>query len=329
MMSRTFPSRKLGRRLLGGAAVALSIAMAAVCGAEESAPSIEFARHYEDGQQFVIQMSESLNMSVQRIAHGESLGFVKGSDAAQIRGRVTIVKAENGIPTVQRIDVDRGSGEFFQMAGETPHQTHDQLAGKTVTVAHHDDGYAVTDLNGGEDLTLSRAMGNWLARDESLYPNGPVQVGDKWDLSDKAGRLTVLSADQQVSAFAQLKAVRTVKGKRFAELTVSCAYVGTMRQATSVRMEIQMEGPAWIELSSGRLARMDLSGDVHARGMVTGPVAGGGTAPLAADGTGTFEYHALCAPARPRQETAAAAAPAPPAAAPGSARRSVTVSHGG
>lgn len=156
-------------------------------------------------------------------------------------------------------------------------------------------------MDGVEAPRATPDLSVWLSPDTEVYPNVPVRIGQKWDLSKKAGYLRVLDQDQSVVSFGMLKSVKMIHGRPFAEVTVSVAMEGTFRRQRGLHLEIQAEGPALVDLQSGRIAKMDLTGDVQCTGAVDVPIKGtGGTAHLNVNGGGSIEFHQMSIAAKPQ-----------------------------
>ena len=114
------------------------------------------------------------------------------------------------------------------------------------------------------------------------------------------GDVLNLGKDQTVFAFARLDAVQTLKGRPFAKVHVTCARQGTLRNHPGLHLEIQMEGAAWVDLGTGRVAKVDLGGEVIGTVDVDVNVTGGGSAHLGGVVDGKIEYHQLCIAAKSR-----------------------------
>ena len=172
-------------------------------------------------------------------------------------------------------------------------------------------GVALTDFSGASDKKIARQFQAWLDRDTDFYPDHPVRLKEKWEVSKKLKKNLPFASEQQILAFCQLKKVKTIHGRQIAEIGVSVALMGTANQI--VHVEVNLEGTAHVDLASGRVTRMDLSGDVQATGTGNINARDGKNVKATASGDGRMEFHQLCIPA-----PAPAAAPAPPTTAPSS-----------
>lgn len=251
----------------------------------------EFRQNYRDGQEFNILFSQSVQVKAKLYAHGSVVQTFESVDATQDKGVLKVVHTVDGIPAVEEVTLDPSCGEFHQQTGQPPRQSFTTMAGKKVTVEREPTGDIYVHVNGSRDSKLAAQLHNWLDRDTNLYPDRPVHVRDKWDLSRKFGRVINATRGQEVTAFCQLRSVKSVKGREFAELLVSCAMTGTLMG--SMQTDTQMEGTAWVDLATGRVAKLDVAGDVHVAGTMTVNLSGSNT-PAKAIGDGKFEYHQLC-----------------------------------
>ena len=260
----------------------------------------EFKQNYRAGQEFNVLFSQSTQIKGKYYAQGQCVDTFQSVDADQEKGKLTILQTADGEPTAETIALDPACGRFTQQSGEKPKQTNTRFAGKSITVRRDPTGAILCEVDGQQDFKLGQELRGWLDRDSSLYPDHPVRIKEKWDLSKKLAEKLHIGKDQQLLAFCQLKSVRTLKGRQFAELAISSAGMWSMeRNGMVIHIETQMEGTAWVDLATGRVAKADLAGDVHASG-------GGdrGAVHVSAVGEGRMEYHQLCVAAKHRADDA-------------------------
>lgn len=250
----------------------------------------EFRQNYHDGQAFRVLFSENIQLDMQGIVRGQVVNRVKIVDAIQQKGVVTVVETLYGVPVSQRIDVDKASGEFFQTSGQPASQEYGKLAGKTIHVERGPNGTTLFKVEGQEVTHQTPELATWLTRDTSIYPTHRVHLKEKWDLSNQVGYIRGFEGDQTVAAFGMLKSVKLLHERPFAEVIVSIAMEGTLKRTKGLHMEMQLEGPALVDLVTGRIAKMDLTGEMHCVG--TGEVAGRGVQ-VAFTGGGTVEFHQI------------------------------------
>lgn len=255
------------------------------------ARTYEFRQNYREGQEFNILFSQSVQVKAKLYAHGSAVQTFESVDAIQEKGLLKVRRTVEGVPVSEEVVLDPSCGEFHQQTGRPPTQTYTINAGKKVTVERDPTGNIYVEVNGNRDPKLAAQLHDWLDRDVNLYPDRPVHVHEKWDLSRKFGRVVNASRNQELVAFCQLKSVKNLKGREFAELQVSCAMTASL--AGSMQTESQVEGIAWVDLATGRVAKLDLSGDVHVTGTSVVSLDGRPTTATAI-GDGKFEYHQLC-----------------------------------
>ena len=265
----------------------------------------EFHQNYREGQQFNVLFSENTQVKATLYARGTSVGTLESVEAAQDKGVLKVLRTANGVPVAEQIVLDPSCGEFHQRSGQPPRQTYTTYAGKAVTVRRDAIGGVSAEVDGKSEPKLAVQLRNWLERDATLYPDHPVRLKEKWDLSKKLAQLLSTRHGEQIIAFCQLRNVRTVKGRDFAELGITCAMIGTL---SGLQVENQVEGSAWIDLATGRVAKMDLSGDIHVSGNGTVHLSDGRVIPTSAIGDGKYEYHQLCVAAKAPGNTIASGA---------------------
>jgi hypothetical protein len=263
----------------------------------------EFRQNYHDGQAFKVLFSENIQLDAQSIYRGTVLHKVKIVDAIQQKGVVTIVETLYGVPVSQRIEVDKASGEFFQQSGKPASQEYGELAGKTIRVERGPNGSRLFKVDGEDYARRTPELATWLSRDTSIYPTHRVRLRQKWDLSDQVGYIRGFEGDQTVAAFGMLKSIKTLHDRPFAEVIVSIGMEGTLRKTKGLYMEVQLEGPALVDLVTGRIAKMDLTGEIHCVG--AGDRHRGG-AQLTFTGAGTIEFHQISIVDRHETPTATA-----------------------
>lgn len=282
----------MGHRPIALSAVLLLFLQVAA-GAQDT--TYEFRENYREGQQFNVLFSQSTEVRATLYAQGTQVSTFQSVEAAQDKGTIKVLSTVDGVPSAEQMVLDPSCGEFRQRTGQPPKQTYSAEAGKTVIIRRDPTGGVSAEVGGKSEPKLAVQLRNWLDRDSTLYPDHPVRVKEKWDLSKKLTHLVNMRHGEQVTAFCQLRSVKTVKGRDFAELHVTCAMIGTMYD---IQVEDQAQGTAWVDLATGRVAKMDLSGDVHVSGNGTARLSDGRLIATSAVGDGKFEYHQLCVAAQ-------------------------------
>lgn len=273
-------------------------------GADE--PTYEFRQNYHDGQSFKVLFSESVQLDLQRIYRGQVVDKLRIVDAIQQKGIVRVLETLEGVPVSQRIEVDRSSGEFFQATGQPASQEYTKLAGKTIQVERGAGGSTLYKIDGDDASQRAPGLSAWLSRDTEIYPDHPVRLKERWDLSKKVGYLRAIDGDETVAAFGTLKSIKTLHDRPFAEVIVSIAVEGPLRKQKAIHLEVQLEGPALVDLVTGRIAKMDLTGEVHCAGAGDVALQNGGSAQLNFAGGGSIEYHQISVVNRHETPTATA-----------------------
>jgi hypothetical protein len=276
----------------------------AVLGADEQ--TYDFQQHYLDGQSYTVLFTQQTQIDVQHLYRGQVLDQMKLVDAVQQKGLITVIETQGGVPMTQRIEVDKSSGEFFQMTGQRASQEYGKYAGKTIRTERGASGTLYT-IDGEQVPGVTSDLAVWLSRDTTIYPDHPVRLKEKWDLSKKFGYIRGFD-DQSVVAFGMLKSIKTIHGRPFAEVIVSAAMEGSFHRQEGLRLEMQLEGPALVDLKSGRIAKMDLTGEVRCAGAADVTLKNGGNVQIGATGGGTLEFHQLSIAAKPQPKVNTAGA---------------------
>src|SRR5205807_7476887 len=153
---------------------------------------------------------------------------IRTTDAGQTKARFTVLEVRDGKPVSERVTFDRSSGSVVQHSGDVPRQVASKLAGKTVTVTQEPFGGIRCDVDGVDDPKTTRMLRQWFDRDTDYYPDHPVRVKEKWDLSKRIAQQVKVSADQQIVCVCRLVAVKDVNGRQTAVLSISAGIMGTM-----------------------------------------------------------------------------------------------------
>lgn len=270
-------------------ALVASVLCPIIASADGDAPKYVFKQNYRDGQEYTVLFGQSSDLTFTTYARGRAVDERSNSVVVQDKGTLTILETKDGVPVAERVEFDPSCGAVTRVNRGEPKINPSALAGRTVTVRRGKDGTPVTDLEGAKDSALRKVFRDWLSRDSDYYPDHPVQIGEKWDVSAKVkSRLAVMGERQQLIFTCTLKDVRTVKGHRLAELTLNMAAIDQMKNG--INLEVQGDGRALIDLDTGRVGRVDVTGTMHASGSAGDRVNG--------SGDGTVEVHQLCLPAK-------------------------------
>jgi len=234
---------------------------------------------------------------------GTMVNTVESVEASQDKGVMTVLETADGAPLAEQVVFDPSCGEFSQHSGQAPKQVYTQYAGKTMTIRREAGDGITVEVDGKDEPKFAARLRAWLDRDRNLYPDHAVRVKEKWDLSKNLAHVLNARHGEEITGFCRLDSVKTVKGREFAELGISCAMIGTM--FGTMQIETAVEGSAWVDLATGRVAKMDLAGDVRVSGSGRARLRDGRVIPTSALGDGKFEYHELCVAAKPHKDAIA------------------------
>jgi hypothetical protein len=267
-------------------------AIAATTAAGGQPQQYVFKKNYVQGKEYTVLLSEQTDLSYEVVVRGHTIDHHSLSQSSQNKGKVTIQQTRDGVPITERVEFDSSCGFVTRKDKGEPTVKHTRVAGKTVTVSRDDDGSVHCDVEGSDnDPRLTQLFKNWLGRDDEVYPDRPVRVGDKWDITEKIkSRLETLGQSDEVLANCTLKRVREIKGGQIAELEITLATLSKLYG--NIYVQMQGNGTALVDLTTGRVCRIDISGTLHACGSRDV-----GSATVAATGDGTMEIHQVSAPA--------------------------------
>ncbi len=277
--------------------VVLLVALLAstVRGAEDNT-FYEFKQHLNDGQECAFLLSDSFTMSAELKVNGEVVNRVMRDEATQSKGRIKVLQSNNGVPNAEEVEIDKTSGWISQKNGEPVKQQAFLLSGKTVAVRRDPFGGVSCEVDGARDPKVTRVLRSWFNRDTDFYPDHPVRIGDKWEVSAKLHRrLGTLTVDDQIIAVSQLVSVhRSAHGHMLARLNVSTAMMSKGKDGMLI--DGTLDGQAQIDLGSGRVLRFDMAGTLEVSGMMDVINRGGQHHIAAVTGDGKIEAHQLCRP---------------------------------
>ncbi len=138
---------------------------------------------------------------------------------------LTILAEENGSATRARADVGAESVDTFRITGQSEEKIPCPFAGRSIILTRHSDETITNDFQGkasGDDLDM---LNNFLVPDDDFYPDKPVAVGDMWDNSAKLSRHAELGPKDQLLSECRLDWVKTIDGKRMAQISNSVATI--------------------------------------------------------------------------------------------------------
>src|SRR6478672_11453433 len=111
----------------------------------------EFKQHLKEGQECAFLLSESFTVSGEFKFNGNVVGRMTRDGASQSKGRIKVLKSDNGVPTAEELEIDKTSGWVFQKTGEAVKQQPFILSGKTVTARRDPFGGITCDFDGAKD----------------------------------------------------------------------------------------------------------------------------------------------------------------------------------
>ncbi len=132
------------------------------------------------------------------------------------------------------------------------------FAGKTITLTRHPDESFTNDFQGAADSDNVSMLNNFLTPDADFYPDKPVAVGDIWDNSAKLARHLPLGPKDKLLSQCRLDWVKTLDGKRMAQVSNSVALV--LREDGSVEEDMIYSTTNLVDLAAGMIVKCDEKG---------------------------------------------------------------------
>jgi hypothetical protein len=152
-------------------------------------------------------------------------------------------------------------------AGQMGKQTvPSPLAGKTIVVT----------VNGPKDLNFSEQVDEasateitqLLRGEDSMMPDKPLGVGDKWEMApEDLKQLVPPGADGKASGTGKLTGIREIDGRQVADVEMSMKMNGDMN---GVKMDMTIEGTAVVDVQSSKTLAVNVSGPLVANGSQMG-----------------------------------------------------------
>jgi hypothetical protein len=154
--------------------------------------------------------------------------------------------------------VDPGSYDLVQSAGAPEQKSPCPFAGRTIVITRHPDETITNDFTGSDPNGDTGLLNSCLSPDGDYYSDAPVSVGDVWDNSAKASKHAGLGPNDRFSSRCRLDSVKTVNGKRIAQISVSAATV--MHESGNVEEDSQYKIVDLVDVAAGMVVQCDESG---------------------------------------------------------------------
>ncbi len=264
----------------------LAVLAASSAAAARAADTYDIRPRVAAGSQWTLAVSSSTSVSVG--FNGEPP--VPRTATGRRTATLTALAVAAGLPTALRVAYGPDCTDTVGQNGQPPQDHPFPLAGRTITVKGGDLG--TVQIDGAETAPPTTAeVTALLTPDRSVYPPGPVSVGDEWagDTGTLARQMG-FGPNDTVAVRCKLIRVAPVAGRPAAEIAVTCT--GSKTDA-GVTTKIAFGGTAQADLATGQILQQDVIGTLAIAGQVSGP--GGQAGPV--QGDGKFDLHQTLRPA--------------------------------
>jgi hypothetical protein len=227
---------------------------------------------------------QTTSSSTQVTAGGQQM---QQSGSQKRAGTITILAIKDDVPSAVQVTFSPDSGQSATMNGQSQQQPF-PLASKTVRVRKDDLGIVTVDGAATDPATTNELQG-MLVPDRSIYPKGPVSVGDEW-AGDAAALMKSMGCGPTDTMTIKCKLTRigSVAGRPTADIAVNV--VGSQTQ-NGVTAKITMDGTSQVDLATGQTLASDLTGTTDLSGQTMGP-----QGPVGIKGDGKMEVHQSARP---------------------------------
>jgi hypothetical protein len=170
---------------------------------------------------------------------------------------LTIQAVKDGSDVQAQAYVDPNSCDTSKDAGEET-QTPCPFAGKTITLTRRPDESFANDFQGSASSDDVSMLNNFLTPDADFYPDNPVATGDVWDNSAKLAKHLPLGPKDRLLSQCRLDWVKTIDGKRMAQVSNSVAIV--LHEDGNVEEDMVYSTTNLVDLAAGMIVKCDEKG---------------------------------------------------------------------
>jgi len=215
-----------------------------------------------DGQVIALELTNDGNFKTRTSESGQT--STRQQKVKQyLKATMTILAVKDGSATSARVQVDPGSYDIEKDDDAPIQKSACWYAGKTVVLTRADDESVKNDAKGAPPEARKVDLDNLndlLSPDEDMYPDGPVTVGDSWEVSEKLARHSDLNPGDKLLAHVRLDWVKQIDGKQMAQLTCVCGIIRYQEQ--NVEEDDEYTSVMLVEIAAGQIVRADSTGTV-------------------------------------------------------------------
>ena len=175
-----------------------------------------------------------------------------------------VLEMRDAIASVKRVIFGKDCWSTTQTNDKPERKSRSVYADKTVTFKLNRDDTVDQDFGVKPGKQEARFLREVMLGRSSGYPDHPVAVGDRWKSDESMRVLMDLDKEDVVSTVYSLKSIKTVAGRRVAEVHVSAGVIKSSKEGSN--QELSLEGVRFIDLETG----VTLKSDVNGAGSISG-----------------------------------------------------------
>jgi|GEM_PF-1630589 hypothetical protein len=173
---------------------------------------------------------------------------------------LTVLAVKDGSATEMRADVHPDSYDTTQEGAAAEIKTPCSFAGKSLTLRRRADESVANDFPGQADPTDLDNLNSALNPDQDFFPDHSVAIGDVWDVSEKVAKHSNLGPLDQLMAQCRLDWVKTVDGRKWAQMSCSCASI--MHQSGNVEADLESTMILQVDVAASQIVQGQTAGSV-------------------------------------------------------------------
>lgn len=233
---------------------ALVLAMAGVAHAVPQALRLSLP----PGTSYTFNSTMKTDMDLMVNANGQQMPMQQ-SQGRVMSGTIEVLESANGVPTKTKVTFGQDCGMSMSMMGQQQGRPF-ALAGRTVTVTVNGEAIDIVPADGVDEEVRS-AVSELVVRQDGIYPDRPVDVGDTWQ-----GNLGAAAGELQPKLTLKLERFDTVDGRSVAHL----ACQGEMNGVNNgMNIAGTLAGPLVLDIATGLPLEGSLAGDMKMNGNTT------------------------------------------------------------
>ncbi|QOV91555.1 hypothetical protein [Humisphaera borealis] len=246
----------------------------------------------QPGQSWTFDNALDSTMNIKTSAQGQVNNVDNGMAQKRV-GTITVRDAVNGRPSAITVAFGKECSSSIKANGQEQSPPF-PLAGQTVTLKMGADGTFSHDFKGNLDPAVEAELKQMVEFDGSMYPPGPVAVGDEWvPRATKLKEQLQLAPNDKLDIKCKLLAVGAIRGIK----TYDISATGSVTKAQDgMQMTIRIGGVTQLELGSGLPVQNDVVVAIGITGAQQAPGADGQPVAVTINGTGQVKMTGMAMP---------------------------------